>query len=582
MQIRSEFPRPTRTIANTFIPLADGTRLAARIWLPEDAEADPVPAILEYIPYRKDDGTAARDALMHPWWAGHGYANVRVDQRGSGDSDGIILDEYTKQEHDEPSRCSPGSPRSPGAPARSASSASRGAASTGCRSPRGGRPSSAASISRRLDRRPLRRRHPLHRRRAARLPEAVLGVDDAGLQRAPAGPAVRGRALAREVARAARPDAAVHPRRGSRTSAATRSGSTARSCEDYSDIEVPVVHGRRLAGRLHRRHLPLPRGLRGPVQGPVRAVGARLSAVGRAEARDRLPAGGAALLGRTLKGVDNGVLTSRRCAPGSRSGSARRRATSSGPAAGSPRPPGRRRRPSRRRCTSRRRRPGRGAGAARRAAFAGLQHTGLGRRRLDGLGLRGRRPARPARRGRALALLHLGAAARARRDARASRRRADAGLGPAAGARRRARLRRLTRRRVDCSSRRGFLNLTHRDSHEHPEPLEPGAPYEVRVPAERPRARLPGRPPHPRRALPDLLAVHVALARAGHADGARRSRQLARVPRAPAARPRTTRCRRSRSPRWPSRSRSSTAPAAARRAPSSRSTAASAERRSRS
>ena len=83
MQIRTEFPRPTRTIANTFIPLADGTKLAARIWLPEDAEADPVPAILEYIPYRKDDGTAARDALMHPWWAGHGYANVRVDQRGS-------------------------------------------------------------------------------------------------------------------------------------------------------------------------------------------------------------------------------------------------------------------------------------------------------------------------------------------------------------------------------------------------------------------------------------------------------------------------------------------------------------------
>ncbi|MDT4947182.1 MAG: uncharacterized protein QOH14_3915, partial [Pseudonocardiales bacterium] len=101
MHVRTEFPRPIRTIANTFIPLADGTRLAARIWLPKDAEADPVPAILEYIPYRKDDGTAARDALMHPWWAGHGYATVRVDQRGSGDSDGIILDEYLKQEQDD-------------------------------------------------------------------------------------------------------------------------------------------------------------------------------------------------------------------------------------------------------------------------------------------------------------------------------------------------------------------------------------------------------------------------------------------------------------------------------------------------
>ena len=101
MNVRTEFPRRVRTIPNTFIPLADGTRLAARVWLPDDAEADPVPAILEYIPYRKDDGTAARDALMHPWWAGHGYATVRVDQRGSGDSDGILLDEYLKQEQDD-------------------------------------------------------------------------------------------------------------------------------------------------------------------------------------------------------------------------------------------------------------------------------------------------------------------------------------------------------------------------------------------------------------------------------------------------------------------------------------------------
>ena len=30
----------------------------------------------------------------HPYFAGHGYAGVRVDLRGSGDSDGILLDEY--------------------------------------------------------------------------------------------------------------------------------------------------------------------------------------------------------------------------------------------------------------------------------------------------------------------------------------------------------------------------------------------------------------------------------------------------------------------------------------------------------
>ena len=101
MQIRTDFERRVRTIANTWITLADGTRLAARIWLPDDAETDPVPAILEYIPYRKDDGTATRDAIMHPCFAGHGYAAVRVDQRGSGDSDGILLDEYLPQEQDD-------------------------------------------------------------------------------------------------------------------------------------------------------------------------------------------------------------------------------------------------------------------------------------------------------------------------------------------------------------------------------------------------------------------------------------------------------------------------------------------------
>ena len=90
-----------REIPNTWIELSDGCRLAARIWLPEDAEDDPVPALLEYIPYRKDDATAVRDSVRHPWFAGHGYAAVRVDQRGSGDSDGILLDEYLLQEQDD-------------------------------------------------------------------------------------------------------------------------------------------------------------------------------------------------------------------------------------------------------------------------------------------------------------------------------------------------------------------------------------------------------------------------------------------------------------------------------------------------
>jgi len=81
--------------------MPDGCRLAARIWLPENAEQQPVPAILEYIPYRKNDGTALRDSLYHPYFAGHGYAAMRVDMRGSGDSEGVMLDEYLQQELDD-------------------------------------------------------------------------------------------------------------------------------------------------------------------------------------------------------------------------------------------------------------------------------------------------------------------------------------------------------------------------------------------------------------------------------------------------------------------------------------------------
>ena len=99
--VRTEFPRDVREIENIWITMPDGVRLAARIWLPADAEDDPVPAILEYLPYRKRDGTVERDHLTHPYFAGHGYAGVRVDMRGTGDSEGICLGEYLKQEQDD-------------------------------------------------------------------------------------------------------------------------------------------------------------------------------------------------------------------------------------------------------------------------------------------------------------------------------------------------------------------------------------------------------------------------------------------------------------------------------------------------
>jgi len=101
MRTVETFPREIEMLDDVRIPLADGTHLAARIWRPVDAAKDPVPAILEYLPYRRRDGTAERDAMTHPYFAGHGYACVRVDMRGSGDSEGVLLGEYLKQEQDD-------------------------------------------------------------------------------------------------------------------------------------------------------------------------------------------------------------------------------------------------------------------------------------------------------------------------------------------------------------------------------------------------------------------------------------------------------------------------------------------------
>lgn len=101
MRVATDLPQRVQAVENVWIPVRGGLRLAARLWLPEGAEWDPVPAILEYIPYRKRDSTRARDDIMHGYFAGHGYACVRVDIRGSGDSEGVLEDEYLATELDD-------------------------------------------------------------------------------------------------------------------------------------------------------------------------------------------------------------------------------------------------------------------------------------------------------------------------------------------------------------------------------------------------------------------------------------------------------------------------------------------------
>ncbi|WP_128381809.1 CocE/NonD family hydrolase [Streptomyces cavernae] len=101
MRVSTSFPHETFH-EDTRIPLSDGTRLYARVWRPVESgpgsAAGPVPALLEYVPYRLTDATAPRDGQRHPWYAGHGYASVRVDVRGHGNSEGTPGDVFSDVE----------------------------------------------------------------------------------------------------------------------------------------------------------------------------------------------------------------------------------------------------------------------------------------------------------------------------------------------------------------------------------------------------------------------------------------------------------------------------------------------------
>jgi len=78
-----------------WIPLTDGTRLAARLWLPDER---PAAVLLEALPYRMDDLTASYSSEYERLCGEGGFAVARVDLRGTGSSEGIAEDEYPPQE----------------------------------------------------------------------------------------------------------------------------------------------------------------------------------------------------------------------------------------------------------------------------------------------------------------------------------------------------------------------------------------------------------------------------------------------------------------------------------------------------
>lgn len=80
--------------------MKDGVRLAATLYMPDGAKPeDKFPAVLDYLPYRKDDSTAAGDYPKNAYFARRGYVGARVDIRGFGASEGRPTDrEYSEQE----------------------------------------------------------------------------------------------------------------------------------------------------------------------------------------------------------------------------------------------------------------------------------------------------------------------------------------------------------------------------------------------------------------------------------------------------------------------------------------------------
>ena len=84
------------------IPVRDGVDLSANIWRPVPDPDDPpgarCPAVLELIPYGKDNWRRNADVGRGEYFARRGYAFCRVDVRGTGSSGGVALDEYTEDE----------------------------------------------------------------------------------------------------------------------------------------------------------------------------------------------------------------------------------------------------------------------------------------------------------------------------------------------------------------------------------------------------------------------------------------------------------------------------------------------------
>lgn len=100
LKVRDKVPDPENVFFEATLPGKAPIRLAGHFWYNAETAKTGVkcPAIVEFNPYRRRDGTMISDAKMYPWFAYHDYLCFRVDLPGSGDSEGVLTDEYSEEE----------------------------------------------------------------------------------------------------------------------------------------------------------------------------------------------------------------------------------------------------------------------------------------------------------------------------------------------------------------------------------------------------------------------------------------------------------------------------------------------------
>jgi putative CocE/NonD family hydrolase len=93
-------PQPESISFRVQYPGKPALQLRGHFWYnaPARQAGRRLPAIVELNPYRRRDGMLYVDSMMYPWFAFKEYCCFRIDLQGSGDSDGLMNDEYSDEE----------------------------------------------------------------------------------------------------------------------------------------------------------------------------------------------------------------------------------------------------------------------------------------------------------------------------------------------------------------------------------------------------------------------------------------------------------------------------------------------------